>query len=356
MSIQGVTRRYERWLRKQCDVVDADLYHKHERMRKNAFVFLRATYYRLAEQIEEWCPELRDAPEVLAIGDIHTENFGTWRDSDGRLVWGVNDFDEASTMPYVLDLVRLATSAVLAPGHLFASAATSAAILEGYEEGLASPRPTVLDEEELWMRRFVESTSRHHKKFWREVSEYKNRTPPRKVSMRLKESLPPDARILRFCKRVKGGGSLGRPRYVAVAEWRGGKVLREAKALVPSAWDWAHKRSTDHSILRKLAGGRFRSPDPFLHTKGHFIYRRIAPDSRKVELGENAGSHLSRHLLRAMGFDLGAIHAAHQEHIKEIRNDLKRRPDGWLTAASDKAAAAVRRDYLSWRSRLRPAV
>ena len=44
------------------------------------------------------------------------------------------------------------------------------------------------------------------------------------------------------------------------------------------------------------------------------------------------------------------------EHIKEIRNDLKRRPDGWLTAASDKAAAAVRRDYLSWRSRLRPAV
>src|ERR1700722_12347264 len=89
MSIKAATRRYERWLRKQCDVVDADLCHKHERMCKNAFVFLRATYYRWAEKIEEWCPELRDAPEVLAIGDIHTENFGTWRDSDGRLVWGV---------------------------------------------------------------------------------------------------------------------------------------------------------------------------------------------------------------------------------------------------------------------------
>ena len=51
---------------------------------------------------------------VLAVGDIHLENFGTWRDADGRLVWGVNDFDEAAQMPYVLDLVRLAASALLA--------------------------------------------------------------------------------------------------------------------------------------------------------------------------------------------------------------------------------------------------
>ena len=43
-----------------------------------------------------------------------SENFGTWRDAEGRLIWGVNDFDEAARMPYALDIVRLATSAVLA--------------------------------------------------------------------------------------------------------------------------------------------------------------------------------------------------------------------------------------------------
>ena len=48
---------------------------------------------------------------MLAVGDIHIENFGTWRDNDGRLIWGVNDFDEAAEMPYALDLVRLTTSA-----------------------------------------------------------------------------------------------------------------------------------------------------------------------------------------------------------------------------------------------------
>ena len=31
----------------------------------------------------------------LSVGDLHVENFGTWRDSEGRLIWGINDFDEA---------------------------------------------------------------------------------------------------------------------------------------------------------------------------------------------------------------------------------------------------------------------
>jgi uncharacterized protein (DUF2252 family) len=74
------------------------------------------------------------APTVLAIGDLHVENYGTWRDAEGRLVWGINDFDEAFPLPYTIDLVRLATSARLAiqPGHLsLTSAPACAAILEG---------------------------------------------------------------------------------------------------------------------------------------------------------------------------------------------------------------------------------
>ena len=34
---------------------------------------------------------------------------------------------------------------------------------------------------------------------------------------------------------LRRGGGLGRPRYVATAVWRGGKIVREAKAVVPSA-------------------------------------------------------------------------------------------------------------------------
>ena len=45
------------------------------------------------------------------MGDLHVDSFGTWRDVEGRLCWGVDDFDEAYPLPYTNDLVRLAASA-----------------------------------------------------------------------------------------------------------------------------------------------------------------------------------------------------------------------------------------------------
>jgi uncharacterized protein (DUF2252 family) len=84
VSVLEDTQAYESWLGDQCNVVEKDLDYKHERMRKNPFAFLRATYYRWARRIEKICPELADAPSALCVGDIHLENFGTWRDADGR--------------------------------------------------------------------------------------------------------------------------------------------------------------------------------------------------------------------------------------------------------------------------------
>jgi hypothetical protein len=62
MSFRADNRAFEKWLRTQCSVVDADLDYKHDRMKKNAFVFLRATFFRWAKRIETLCPELKDAP------------------------------------------------------------------------------------------------------------------------------------------------------------------------------------------------------------------------------------------------------------------------------------------------------
>src|SRR5260370_25955421 len=118
MSFRDDKGAYEAWLAKKCKVVKKDIEYKHRRMKKSPFIFLRATYFRWAKKIGDWCPELMDAPQVLSIGDLHLENFGTSRDADGPLVWGVNDFAEAAVMPYLLDLVRLATSALLAPDRV----------------------------------------------------------------------------------------------------------------------------------------------------------------------------------------------------------------------------------------------
>src|SRR5262245_43756388 len=114
MTIEKAAQKYEAWLSRQIPLIQGDLELKRTRMREGPFSFLRATFYRWAQTFPQICTRLMKAPELLGVGDLHVENFGTWRDIEGRLIWGVNDFDEACRMPYTVDLARLVTSAHLA--------------------------------------------------------------------------------------------------------------------------------------------------------------------------------------------------------------------------------------------------
>jgi uncharacterized protein (DUF2252 family) len=50
---------------------------------------------------------------VWIHGDLHAENFGTYMNSSGQLVFNVNDFDEAYVGPFTWDLKRFAASVAL---------------------------------------------------------------------------------------------------------------------------------------------------------------------------------------------------------------------------------------------------
>src|ERR1700689_211281 len=95
-------------------LVESHLRFKHDQMRRDLFMFFRGSYYRWAELWPAECRDIHRAPKVLAVGDLHVGSFGTWRDSEGRMSWGVDDFDESYPMAYTNDLVRLATSIKLA--------------------------------------------------------------------------------------------------------------------------------------------------------------------------------------------------------------------------------------------------
>ena len=83
MRIKKATKKYEAWLAKHISVVSADLALKHTRMAEDSFQFLRATFYRWMQLWDKVCPDLARAPRVLAVGDLHVENFGTWRERKG---------------------------------------------------------------------------------------------------------------------------------------------------------------------------------------------------------------------------------------------------------------------------------
>ena len=86
---------------------------KLRKMAADPFAFFRGAnhLYALA-----WA-ELRPpdiGPEILLCGDLHVENFGAYRVEGGEDVFDINDFDEALVGPCSLDLVRCATSLLLA--------------------------------------------------------------------------------------------------------------------------------------------------------------------------------------------------------------------------------------------------
>lgn len=343
---------YEAWLHRQIDVIDADLVRKRERMRKNATGFLRGTYFRWAETIEGVCPDLARAPNVLSVGDAHVENFGVWRDAEGRLAWGINDFDECATMPYAFDLVRLAASAMLArDGEALRPLEICLSILDGYTGRLAAPAPHVLDEDHAWMREIAMASPARRARFWSEIDALPEATPPADYQTRLHAALPANADLIRFAARTAGLGSLGRPRYVAIAYWRGGRVVREAKALVPSAWTTYLGRSAEPAAADTLAHHRFRSPDPFLTAHAGVIVRRLAPDSRKLDLDAMPDHSLRFRLLHAMGGEIASVHAATPGAIQSVGRDLAGRESDWLYRAAMDAAQMIQRDFDDWRSR-----
>lgn len=67
---------YERWLRRQCRVVEADLRAKHARMRHSAFDFLRATCFRWARTIERVCSQAGYRHGLAAPAPVRLDESG----------------------------------------------------------------------------------------------------------------------------------------------------------------------------------------------------------------------------------------------------------------------------------------
>ena len=357
MTFTDATLSYEAWLAAvlPAPILRDDLIEKHRVLADPAdpFPFFRGTYYR-------WCQRwtsgpVATAPVVLAVGDLHLANFGTWRDADGRLCWGVNDFDEADELPYTNDLVRLAASVRFAKksGALDIKFFEGCeAILDGYRECLDHPggEPFVLEEHHPHLRVIATAADRDPTAFWAKMAELLDgpaAAPPEEAREAMKRMLPADL-ATEYRSRRAGVGSLGRPRYVALADWRGGKLCREAKAAAPPATAWVAGTTT---VCRaaEAADRSVRAPDPFYRLFGRWIVRRLGPRSSRIELEELKSADLKR-VLHAMGAETANVHLGTPGASDAIRADLRNRQDGWLTDAAKTLADQLEEDWQAWRS------
>lgn len=319
-SAQKVTHDYEAWLRQQIPVVDDDLERKHAQMQADEFTFFRATYYLWLVRVAEQVPDVLDASTAPIVGDLHAENFGTWRDDSGDLRWGVNDLDELSRGAWLLDPLRLATSAALSPHVDLKTKDIANLVLEGYASAAAGPSPRVSDAKHLaaLVPKFKDSDAFFHKLAASATATDIEADVQHAAADTVAGTWSPTWHV-----REAGAGSLGHRRVVGVGRAASGWAAREAKQLDPGTAAWAHSYSSRlplpapalyPEVVRALG-----APHTSVRVHGWQL-RALAPDEVRVDLSGLADADVTV-VLTSMAAAMAAAHGVDRPALAKAQNE-----------------------------------
>lgn len=123
---------------------------KYQKMRDNPFSFLRGTAHLFYRDFPFHSP-LNQVPQMWICGDLHLENFGTYKGEDRKIYFGINDFDEGALAPCTWDLTRFITSLFVAAEILEIDGQTAKdlaqAFLFSYSDALRSGQIRIVDKD-----------------------------------------------------------------------------------------------------------------------------------------------------------------------------------------------------------------
>src|SRR3978361_2048809 len=100
---------YQRLTSFHTDMLPEKVSLKYEVMAENAFRFYRGTCHLFYEDLAAAQP-LPLSPLSWICGDLHLENFGSFRGENDLVYFDLNDFDEGLSAPAAYEVVRMATS------------------------------------------------------------------------------------------------------------------------------------------------------------------------------------------------------------------------------------------------------
>jgi len=223
---------------------------KYRAMARDPFVFFRGTAHLFWEDWASLGGEaLDDAPLAWCCGDLHLENFGSYRGDNGLAYFDLNDFDEAALAPATRDTARFLTSACLAAESLGLSTQTvrqlEASFLDGYAAALATGKARWVERSIAtgWIRELLRSvedrTQRQlldartivrdghrrlridEKRTFRLTLAERRRVAQSVAAFAARQPDPGFYRVLDVVGRIAGTGSLGVPRYAVLIRGEG---------------------------------------------------------------------------------------------------------------------------------------
>jgi uncharacterized protein (DUF2252 family) len=267
--------------------------YKIARMAESPFAFFRGAFHLFARDVLDRSmmplPLFGGGAEVDLVGDIHGENYGSYKAADGAVHYDVNDFDETTRGRFDFDVCRFAVSTFLAgrerndpleqtvQATLSGVRAYADAVRDCVKKGkdidldVSESRPCESAAVNDHVRAFAAAKRsqfigkltqvKDGKRQLVRSSHYFNvgddeKSLARRLLADYRARLPQEVgagyedyyRVEDVCGRVAGIGSMGRLRYVLLVSGKGSaegrNVLLEFKEARPSAYDTCRGRET----------------------------------------------------------------------------------------------------------------
>ncbi|MBW4472984.1 MAG: DUF2252 domain-containing protein [Stenomitos rutilans HA7619-LM2] len=220
---------------------------KYQTMRQNAFAFLRGTCHLFYENFPARSA-LNEAPPVWICGDLHLENFGTYKGNDRLVYFDINDFDEAALAPCTWDLARFLTSILVAAHSLNIDDTDAQALCQNFltaytrvlskgQVGMVNRDTSTglvkelidslkLRKRKEFLDKRTEKVGKTRRLLLNEKARPITKTQRKQIEILIqtwaaKQKKPKFFRLLDVAYRVAGTGSLGLERYILLVEGNG---------------------------------------------------------------------------------------------------------------------------------------
>jgi len=242
---------------------------KYQNMRSNPFIFLRGTCHLFYERLAN-TSIFKTAPLTWNCGDMHLENFGSYKGDNRLAYFDMNDFDEAALAPLSWELVRLLTSILVGADSLainqFEAYSLCETLTDAYAQALATGKATWVERETSHgiIHQLLNDLRERQRPAYldkRTTVEGRGKAKHRLIRLDGKKALPVTKQqrnkvtqlihdygsirpspeffdVLDVARRIAGTGSLGVDRYVILVRGKGspdGNYLLDLKNALPSA-------------------------------------------------------------------------------------------------------------------------
>lgn len=367
---------------------------KYAKMALGPFGFFRACCPLFYDGLPT-TPLFARAPLSWSCGDLHFENFGSYKGDNRQVYFDINDFDEACLAPASWDAARLATSIQVGTEVLNTSGSEAAQLsrrcLEAYRAALTFGKP-------LWVERETADgpvrdllgalRNRERGRFLDKRTIRKKQLRQLKVdglkalpaSEAQKETVihfmtgfaasqpdPAFFAVRDVARRIAGTGSLGMERFVVLVEGKGspdGNYLLDIKQANPAATapllarlglrqeNWGDQASRIVAIQKRMQA----VDHAFLHAvqidRRPYVLKGLQASEDRVALGawgtsleqlssvvETMGRVLAWDQLRAAG----RAGAANADALMAFAAG-----DGWIDELQQAAAQMARQNHRQW--------